>query len=78
MYTSKEILEGYKKELKIYKKWTDEMNKHYGKHLNPLIYWNDVDYQRLCNWNDCIHTLERILGLSEEEISEYSREVGIV
>jgi hypothetical protein len=78
MRTLKESLIAYKAELKKYKKWTDEMKKIYGETSSPLESWSNQDYHRIEEWDSRVRLVEKILGLTKDEVKKYCKEVGIV
>jgi len=77
MNTIQQALELYKKELIEYAEWTNKMKKIYGEESNPMELWDTIDYNRIMSWNEVIQSIERILGLTEEEISKYCKEAGM-
>jgi len=77
MKTVEQILEAYKTELRAYKKWTDEKKKHYGEKSSPLEVWDTGDFNRIMSWNDRLNGIEQTLGLSDKEIEDICKEVGV-
>jgi hypothetical protein len=78
MNTTQEAIGEYKKELRAYKKWTDEKKKVYGENSSPMATWDSGDYHQVMEWNSKISGMEKILGLSKKEIKKYMKEAGIV
>lgn len=54
------------------------MIKRYGKESSPLEIWDDQDYRKIKEWDSGIRLVEKILGLTKDEVKEYCKEVGIV
>lgn len=76
--SSEKALDIYKKELEDYKNWSDEKKKFYGKNTSPIESWDTHDYNKITNWNSCIAAMEKVLGLTEEEVKKYCTEIGML
>lgn len=48
--------------------------KFYGPMSNPMVSWGNDDYQKVTGWNDQISAMEKVLGLTKEEIKAISAE----
>lgn len=67
-------LNAYKKELVEYKEWTDHKIEQHGK---LTLAWPAADYDRLMSWNTTTTIIEKFLGLTQDELTEINKEVGI-
>lgn len=67
----------YIAELKAYKEWTDGRKAVYGEGSSPMASWGGSDYQRVMAWNEKIEGMERVLGMTEAEVTKANKSVGI-
>jgi hypothetical protein len=61
-------IEIYKEELRKYIKWTEGKKKNYGPDSHPMKNWNKEDYDKIEDWNHQLIAMEKVLGLTEEEV----------
>ncbi len=69
----KDGLNLYKKELGEYIKRVEELKKQYGD--LQVMGWDEQDYQYVMGHSQQLRAMERVLGLSEEEIKQIEKEV---
>lgn len=64
------VMEAYKNELKEYTKWTNELRERTGvktaEECMGLL--GRADWGKITTWNETLKGMEKILGLSDEEI----------
>lgn len=74
--TTAQGLEVYKEELKKYVEWTEGRKKLYGRTSHPMESWKNDDYNKITAWNRELVGMERVLGLSKEEVARIGIECG--
>jgi hypothetical protein len=68
MRTLEEIRQAYIEECAIYNRWLAKTKAKYGIHGDDVLYWGDTDYGNVNKWNDAFKMVERVLGLTKDEI----------
>lgn len=68
-------LEVYKKECYEYFKKLKEYKKIYGADSHPMLTWDDVHYNWISENSAKLQGMERVLGLSEEEVKQIEEEI---
>ena len=74
IFLPEEILDRYLKELTEYYTWTLIKKIEYGDNAHPFAGYSNTDYEKVRNTNVSISAIEKVLGLSDEEITRYNDE----
>jgi hypothetical protein len=66
-------IESYKEEIRLYQIWIKKMKSQYGD--LSVMAWDEPDYQEVLQRNYGLKLVEKVLGLSKEEVEKIEKEV---
>lgn len=69
-----EPLENYKTEIRVYNVWVKKMKETYGD--LGFMSWDEQDYQEALQKNHAFKMVDRVLGLTEDEVNKIWEEIN--